>query len=80
MAGIKLIAKIEGEVTIRLTHVEGKFVSKDEVIDTLAEFANDAVALFHAEILEADFQGIGDEGLSVYEIEDSDGEFEAVIR
>ncbi len=77
---MRITLNVDGEITLNVVRVEGKFVSKDEIIDTLAEFANDAVALLHAEILEADFQGIGDEGLSVYDIEDSDGEFEAVIR
>ncbi len=69
MAGIKVIAKIEGEVTIRLTHVEGKFVSKDEILDILTEHLDDLFTVAQDEIEMADVSGIGDDMMSIYELE-----------
>ena len=76
---MKIVLTVKGEVTLNVVHIEGKFVSKDEILADIADQIDELLMGAADDVMDADLQGIGDEGLSVYEIEDSDGVWEVVL-
>ncbi len=76
---MRIAVRIEGEVVLNVVHVEGKFISKDEIIDILNDHLDDVFGAAFDEMQDPDLQGIGDEGLSVYDIVEADGAFEVVL-